>query len=160
MKSLFIGFLIRMAALNIPRRKQNAPTHDYSAANSDGVPEEPKARTDSKWCFSLPVIEGESIDSQNSINREVQKVLDQAQYKKIRFHDLHHLYIKATTKNTSAKAIILIITIESTVANTKVNCASRVFIYNFKAFSIEENISYHGTMRVAILIAISCRNDV
>lgn len=89
---MFIGFLVGMAAfesdcLNIPKRKQNTPTLDYSTANSDEVPEDPKARTDSKWFFSLPVKEGKSIDSQSSITREFQKMPDQAQYKKIRFHD-------------------------------------------------------------------------
>lgn len=49
---------------------------------------------DSEWIFPSPVKKGEPIDPQ-SVYRKMRKVLDRAQCKQIRFHDLRHTF--ATT---------------------------------------------------------------
>ena len=51
-------------------------------------------RCDSEWIFPSPIKEGEPIDPQ-SVYRKMRKVLDRAQCKQIRFHDLRHTF--ATT---------------------------------------------------------------
>ena len=51
-------------------------------------------RCDSEWIFPSPVKDGEPIDPQ-SVYRKMRKVLDRAQCKQIRFHDLRHTF--ATT---------------------------------------------------------------
>ena len=58
---------------------------------------EHKANTDSEWIFPSPVKDGEPIDPQ-SVYRKMRKVLERAQCKQIRFHDLRHPYVKHTTK--------------------------------------------------------------
>ena len=55
---------------------------------------EHKEHTDSEWIFPSPVKDGEPIDPQ-SVYRKMRKVLDRAQCKQIRFHDLRHTF--ATT---------------------------------------------------------------
>ena len=55
---------------------------------------EHKERTNSQWIFPSPVKEGEPIDPQ-SVYRKMRKVLERAQCKRIRFHDLRHTF--ATT---------------------------------------------------------------
>lgn len=55
---------------------------------------EHKEHTDSEWIFPSPVKEGEPIDPQ-SVYRKMRKVLERAQCKQIRFHDLRHTF--ATT---------------------------------------------------------------
>jgi len=49
---------------------------------------------DSEWIFPSPVKEGEPIDPQ-SVYRKMVKILDRAQCKRVRFHDLRHTF--ATT---------------------------------------------------------------
>ena len=58
------------------------------------VLKELKEHTDSEWIFPSPVKECEPIDPQ-SVYRKMRKVLDRAQCKQIRFHDLRHTF--ATT---------------------------------------------------------------
>ena len=58
------------------------------------VLKEHKEHTDSEWIFPSPVKNGEPIDPQ-SVYRKMRKVLDRAQCKQIRFHDLRHTF--ATT---------------------------------------------------------------
>lgn len=55
---------------------------------------EHKANTDSEWIFPSPVKEVEPINPQ-SVYRKMRKVLERAQCKQIRFHDLRHTF--ATT---------------------------------------------------------------
>ena len=55
---------------------------------------EHKERTDSEWMFPSTLKEGEPIDPQ-SVYRKMRKVLERAQCKRIRFHDLRHTF--ATT---------------------------------------------------------------
>lgn len=52
------------------------------------------ARCDSEWIFPSPKKEGEPIDP-TSVYRKMRKVLDRAQCKLVRFHDLRHTF--ATT---------------------------------------------------------------
>lgn len=52
---------------------------------------------DSPWVFPSPVKEGHPLDPQ-SVYRKLKKVLERAQCKSIRFHDLRHPYVKHTTK--------------------------------------------------------------
>ena len=58
------------------------------------VLKEHKEHTDSEWIFPSPVKEDEPIDPQ-SVYLKMRKVLDRAQCKQIRFHDLRHTF--ATT---------------------------------------------------------------
>lgn len=55
---------------------------------------EHKEHANSRWIFPSPVKEGEPIDPQ-SVYRKMRKVLERAQCKRIRFHDLRHTF--ATT---------------------------------------------------------------
>ena len=58
------------------------------------VLKEYKNGVDSQWIFPSPVKEGEPIDP-TSVYRKMRKILDRAQCKRIRFHDLRHTF--ATT---------------------------------------------------------------
>lgn len=58
------------------------------------VLKEYRARCDSEWIFPSPKKEGEPIDP-TSVYRKMRKVLDRAQCKQVRFHDLRHTF--ATT---------------------------------------------------------------
>lgn len=58
------------------------------------VLQEYHARCDSEWIFPSPKKEGEPIDP-TSVYRKMRKVLDRAQCKQVRFHDLRHTF--ATT---------------------------------------------------------------
>lgn len=58
------------------------------------VLKEYRARCDSEWIFPSPKKEGEPIDP-TSVYRKMRKVLDRAQCKQVRFHDLRHPF--ATT---------------------------------------------------------------
>ena len=61
------------------------------------VLKEYRARCDSEWIFPSPKKEGEPIDP-TSVYRKMRKVLDRAQCKQVRFHDLRHPYVKLKTK--------------------------------------------------------------
>ena len=53
-----------------------------------------RKNVDSEWIFPSPVKEGEPIDP-TSVYRKMVKILDRAQCKRVRFHDLRHTF--ATT---------------------------------------------------------------
>ena len=55
---------------------------------------EHREHTDSEWIFPSPIKEGYPVEPQN-VYRKMRKVLDRAQCKQIRFHDLRHTF--ATT---------------------------------------------------------------
>lgn len=57
-----------------------------------------KEKTDSQWIFPSPVKEGEPIDPQ-SVYRKMRKVLDRAECKQIRFHDLRHTFATLALEN-------------------------------------------------------------
>ena len=58
------------------------------------VLKELKERTESAWMFPSPVLEDSPVDPQ-SVYRKMKKVLERAECKSIRFHDLRHTF--ATT---------------------------------------------------------------
>ena len=53
-----------------------------------------REKVDSEWIFPSPVKDGEPIDP-TSVYRKMVKILDRAQCKRVRFHDLRHTF--ATT---------------------------------------------------------------
>ena len=57
-----------------------------------------KEKTDSIWIFPSPVKEGEPMDPQ-SVYRKMRKVLDRAECKQIRFHDLRHTFATLALEN-------------------------------------------------------------
>ena len=56
-----------------------------------------REKVDSEWIFPSPVKDGEPIDP-TSVYRKMVKILDRAQCKRVRFHDLLHPYVKLKTK--------------------------------------------------------------
>ena len=50
-----------------------------------------REKVDSEWIFPSPVKDGEPIDPQ-SVYRKMVKILDRAQCKRVRFHDLRHTF--------------------------------------------------------------------
>ena len=57
-----------------------------------------KERTESEWIFPSPVKEGNPYDPQ-SVYRKMRKVLDRAECKPIRFHDLRHTFATMALEN-------------------------------------------------------------
>ena len=65
-----------------------------------GVLKKHRARTHSRWLFPSPRIEDQPLDPA-SCRKCLQRILNRAQCKRIRFHDLRHPYVKHTIKNIS-----------------------------------------------------------
>ena len=69
-----------------------------------GVLKKHRARTHSRWLFPSPRIEDQPLDPA-SCRKSLQRILNRAQCKRIRFHDLRHPYVKHTTKIFSLRSM-------------------------------------------------------